>query len=153
MTHNDVIRRVRFIGDFTDEEMIALFKLTDVEVTKSQVCNWLKKDEDPDLAELSSRNLASFLNGLIIQKRGRREGPAPVPEERLTNNMILQKLKIAFSLTSDDILELFKMVDLKMSAAELSAFFRKPGHRSYRPFMDQFLRNLLMALQLKHAKK
>ena len=153
MTTNDVLRRVRFIGNYSDQDMVALYRHTEVSVTPSQIQRWLKKDDDPAFVVLADSELASFLNGLIIEKRGKREGPLPVPEQLLTNNVILQKLKIAYSLKSDDILALFRSVDVPMSTHELSSFFRKPSHRHYRPMMDQFLRNFLRALQKRETGK
>lgn len=157
MTNNDILRRLRYLFDFNDLQMVGIFKLTDHEVQKADVITWLKKEEEgeegeeaPLLVEISDRELAIFLNGLIIEKRGRREGPLPKPENHLTNNMILRKLKIVFDLKSHDILDLFASIDKKISKHELSAFFRKPGNKSYQPCMDQYLRNFLNALQAKY---
>jgi len=157
MTNNDILRRMRYLFDFNDLQMVGIFKLTDHEVQKADVIAWLKKEEEekegeeaPLLIEISDRELAIFLNGLIIEKRGRREGPLPKPENHLTNNMILRKLKIVFDLKSDDILDLFASINKKISKHELSAFFRKPGNKSYQPCMDQYLRNFLNALQAKY---
>jgi uncharacterized protein YehS (DUF1456 family) len=47
-------------------------------------------------------------------------------------------------------LEIFALVDRKLSPHELSAFFRKPSHKSYRYVKGQYLRNFLMGLQLKY---
>ena len=51
--------------------------------------------------------LAAFLNGLINERRGRKEGSPAKPEKRLNNNIILRKLKIAFNLRDEDVLEYF----------------------------------------------
>ena len=51
---------------------------------------------------------------------------------------------------AEDILELLAKVDLRISKHELSAFFRKPGHKHYRECKDQVLRNFLNGLQLKY---
>ncbi len=150
MTNNDIFRRVRYIFDFGDDAMIALFALTEREVSRAEVSAWLKREEDPDFRECADVDLASFLNGLIIDRRGRREGPLPQPETYLTNNLILTKLKIALSLTSDDILATLALADYRVSKHELSALFRKPSHRSYRPCLNQLLRNFLAGLQRKH---
>ena len=149
MTNNDVLRRLRYMLKYSDQKMIELFSLADHEVQLEDVLSWLKKIDDPLLVPISDRELAIFLNGLIIEKRGKREGPMPEPEDSLTNNMILQKLKIALNLTSDDVLDLFNAINKNLSKHELSAFFRKPNHRSYRPCLDQYLRNFLGAL---HAR-
>jgi len=148
MTNNDVLRRIRYLFDFSDFRMIALFKLVNHDVEKTEVIAWLKKDDDPELMEISDKELALFLNGLIIHKRGKREGPQPEAENRLSNNLILKKLKIALDLKTDDILDLFASINKKIGKHELSAFFRNPDHKSYRPFMDQYLRNFLYAVQV-----
>lgn len=150
MTNNDILRRVRYLFNFSEDKIVSLFKLTDFDIEKSNVNLWLKKEEDPLLIEITDKELAIFLNGLIIERRGKREGPIPEPEESLSNNMILRKLKIALDLKSDEILDLFALVDRKLSKHELSAFFRKPNHKSYRNCMDQYLRNFLTALQKKY---
>lgn len=150
MTNNDILRRIRYVFDFDDSEMIALFKLVEYEVDRAQVSDWLKKEDDPLAIDISDRELAIFLNGFIIRKRGKREGPMPEPEDPLSNNMILRKLKIALDLKTEDMLELFSSAGKKLSKHELSAFFRNPDHKSYRLCMDQYLRSFLTALQGKY---
>lgn len=153
MTNNDIMRRLRYLFDYNDQEMIAIFGLAEYEVAKEDIIEWLKKEEDPLFKEISDTELAIFLNGLIIEKRGRRDGPLPEPEDPLSNNMIFQKLRIALKLTSEDIIALFASIDKEISKHELSAFFRNPNHRSYRHCMDQYLRNFLNALQDQKIKK
>lgn len=150
MRANDCLRRLRYILDLKDDQVVAIFGLAEQVVTRSEVILWLKKDEDPDYEEMSDRMFATFLNGLIIQKRGRKDGPLPPPEERLNNNIIFRKLKIAFNLQAEDILSILLLADLNVSKHELSAFFRRPDHRHYRDCEDQILRNFLMGLQIKH---
>lgn len=148
MINNDVLRRIRYTFDYSDSQMMELFSHADCEVTREQVCSWLKQEDDPGYVELTNKLLATFLNGLINALRGRREGAQPVPEERLTNNMILMKLRIALDLQSEDVLALLESVGLTFSKHELSALFRKPGHKHYRVCEDQLLRNFLKGLQL-----
>ncbi len=153
MTNNDILRRVRYLFDFSDLKMIALFKLANYDVERADVIGWLKKEDDPFLVEITDKELALFLNGLIIEKRGKREGPQAEAEDPLSNNMILRKLRIALNLKTDDILDLFALIDKKISKHELSAFFRNPDNKSYQPFLDQYLRNFLNALQTKYKNK
>ena len=150
MTNNDVLRRVRFIFDFSDAKMMALFSLADHPVTREQISDWLKKDDDPAYQECSDPQLAIFLNGLINDKRGKKEGPQPEPEQRLNNNIIFRKLKIALNLQADEILEIMALADVQISKHELSAFFRRPGHKHYRVCNDQIFRNFLKGVQLKY---
>ena len=150
MDNNDVLRRTRFVFDFNDTKMISLFGLADLQVTREQVSAWLKKEGDPDLVECSDTELAIFLNGLIVDKRGKKEGPTPVPEKRLNNNIIFRKLKIALDLKAEDILGILALAGVKASKHELSAFFRRPGHKHYRDCNDQMLRNFLKGVQFKY---
>lgn len=150
MTNNDILRRIRYIFDFNDSKMIAVFGLADHQVTREQISGWLKKDDDPAYLKCSDTLLAIFLNGLINDKRGKKEGPQSEPEQRLTNNIIFRKLKIALNLKAEGILEIMDLANLRISKHELSAFFRKPNHKHYRDCKDQILRNFLKGVQLKY---
>lgn len=150
MTNNDLLRRIRYIFDFDNKKMAGLFTLGDSEVTREQVIDLLRKDDDPALKSCSDVECARFLNGLIIDKRGAKEGPKPEPEKQLTNNIILRKLKIALDFRDQDILEVLDLEELRLSKHELSAFFRKVDHKHYRECKDQVLRNFLKGLQIKH---
>lgn len=150
MTNNDVLRRIRYAFDFNDSKMIAIFGLADHLVTREQVSDWLKKDDDPAFQPCNDAELAIFLNGLINDRRGKKEGTQPEPEKRVNNNVILRKLKIALDLKADDILEMLALTDTHISKHELSAFFRKKGHKHYRNCKDQLLRNFLDGVQLKY---
>lgn len=150
MTNNDVLRRIRYSFDYDDSKIISIFALADLKVTRAQISDWLKKDDDPDFKACNDETMATFLNGLINEKRGKREGEQPAPEKKLTNNIILRKLKIALDLKNEDVLALLKEVNLEFSKHELSAFFRRVGHKHYRECKDQVLRNFLQGVQLKH---
>jgi uncharacterized protein YehS (DUF1456 family) len=130
--------------------MIAIFGLADHQVTRGQISDWLKKDDDPAYQKCSDTQLAIFLNGLINDKRGKKEGSQPEPEKRLTNNIIFVKLKIALNLKAEDILEIMNQANLRISKHELSAFFRRPDHKHYRDCKDQILRYFLKGMQLKY---
>ena len=150
MNNNDCVRRIRYILDFDDSKMIAIFGLANVETDRAEISAWLKKDDDPDLVEGDDTSLASFLNGLIIALRGEKEGGVPEAETKLTNNMIFMKLKIALNLKADEILEILASAGQEISKHELSAFFRRPGHKHYRECKDQILRNFLKGLQINY---
>ena len=72
MTNNDILRRIRYIFDFNDAKMITIFGLADHKVTREQISDWLKKDDDPAYKACSDTQLAIFLNGLINHKRGKK---------------------------------------------------------------------------------
>jgi len=68
----------------------------------------------------------------------------------MTNNDILKKLRIALELKEEDIMEVLKLSDFDISRAELSALFRKEGHRNYQECGDQILRRFLDGLIIKN---
>ncbi|HIG65373.1 MAG TPA: DUF1456 family protein [Methyloprofundus sp.] len=152
MTNNDILRRIRYTFDFDDTKMIALFALADHQVSRQEISDWLKKDDDLSYQECSDINMAIFLNGLINDKRGKKPGAQVEPEELVTNNIIFRKLKIALNLTNDDVMAILETVDFRLSKHELSAFFRKPAHKNYRLCKNQILRNFLSGMQLKYKK-
>jgi uncharacterized protein YehS (DUF1456 family) len=150
MNQNDILRRIRYILDLDDSKMMSICSLGGSEFTRAQISDWLKKDDDPAYQQMKDLELATFLNGLIIEKRGRKDGPQVKPEKQLTNNMIFMKLKIAFNLIAEETLAILALNDFKISKHELSAFFRKPTHKHFRVCKDQVLRNFLKGLQLKY---
>jgi uncharacterized protein YehS (DUF1456 family) len=132
--------------------MITVFAQAGLAVTRSQVSNWLKKDEDPEQQPCDDRTLACYLNGLINEMRGKKEGTQPEPEDKLNNNIIFKKLKIALNLKAEDILRIMALVDFTISKHELSAFFRKKGHKHYRECQEQILRNFLHGIQIEYRQ-
>ena len=150
MTNNDILRRLRYTFTLSEAKMIALFGLAEHRVTLAQISVWLKKEDEPGYQPCSDPQLALFLNGLINEKRGKKDGPQPQPEQRLTNNIIVRKLKIALNLRDDDMLAMLALAGVRMSKHELSAFFRKPDHKHYRECHDQILRGFLKGVGLKY---
>lgn len=150
MTNNDVLRRLRYTFDFSEHQMAAIFALADTEVKPAQITLWLKKDDDPDYQNCSDTMLAIFLNGLINEKRGKRDGEQPKPEKRINNNLVFMKLKIALNLQADDVLQIMGLSGLPISKHELSAFFRRSDHKHFRECKDQILRNFLAGVQIKY---
>lgn len=150
LNNNDVLRRLRYTFNYNDKQMMALFLSAGVIVTREQVSQWLKKDNDADFVSCQDADLASFLNGFINEKRGKKDGSQALPEKRLTNNIVLTKLKIALNLKAEELIELLNSVDFCLNKAELSAFSRKVDHKHYRECKDQVLRNLLQAIDKKY---
>jgi uncharacterized protein YehS (DUF1456 family) len=152
MTNNDILRRIRYIFDLSDSRMISVFGLADHPVTREEISDWLKKEDDPAYKVCNDTLLATFLNGFIIDKRGKKEGKKPEPEKRMTNNLVFLKLKIALDLKADDLYEIMNLAKFSIGKHELSAFFRKPDHKNYRECKDQVLRNFLKGLELKYRQ-
>ena len=72
--------------------------------------------------------------------------PPRPPERRVSNNLALKKLRVAFELKDIDMHAVFSEAGFPLSKPELSALFRQPGHKHYRACGDQILRNFLKGL-------
>jgi uncharacterized protein YehS (DUF1456 family) len=147
------LRRVRYIFDFSDPLMIAIFKLGGYQGSKAELAKWLAREGEPDFVLCGDGCLASFLNGLIIKNRGANDKGTPEPEQFMSNNTVLRKLKIALNLQTDDLLGILELNEFTMSKHELSALFRRPDHKNYRECLDQVLRNFLDGMEKRYRKK
>jgi uncharacterized protein YehS (DUF1456 family) len=149
MTYNDILRRFRYAVDLNDEALMAVFSDAGVTVDRDQLKALLAREEDEGYEECSETMMKHFLVGLVRYTRGVPPDGAPplfTPHERLTNNLILKALRIALEMHEQDMLHLFDLAGFPLSRSELSAVFRKKGHKNYKPCGDQMLRNFLKGL-------
>lgn len=152
MIHNDVLRRLRYALDLSDARMIHLFALSDLAIDETVLRSLLARDTDPEFVACTDAQLGAFLDGLVIDRRGPRDPAAPARpkgDNRLDNNLVLKKLRIALQLQEDDMLALLKLGGMDLSASELGALFRNEQHKHYRAAGDQLLRNFLKGLTQK----
>ncbi|MEI8207627.1 MAG: DUF1456 family protein [Methylococcales bacterium] len=155
MINNEVLRRVRYALGLSDPIMIQIFSLGNVVISREDLLNRLKKDNQDGFVELDNDTMDAFLKGLITYRRGPLEdkpGQTKKPELALNNNSILKKLRIALNFKEEDMLNALQLADFKISKPELSAFFRQKGHKNYRACGDQIIRNFLQGLTL-HFRK
>jgi uncharacterized protein YehS (DUF1456 family) len=175
MNNNDILIRLRYALDIKDTDMIEIFKLGGITVTKEELQRMLLKpknsssidlDEDEfiaadDMKKCNNFMFESFLNGFIIFKRGKQElkqGESEkqvlmIKDNKAVNNVMLKKLKIALSLTSEDMLDILKLTGINLSNSELSAVLRREGQRNYRECGDRYARNFLKGLAIKYRNK
>jgi uncharacterized protein YehS (DUF1456 family) len=170
MENNDILIRLRYALDIKNKDMVEIFKLGGVEVTKEEVLKILTKsadsydcdgdydeaiDEDEDIIKCNNRMFESFLNGLITFKRGKQE-PKPGQPERpafsneSVNNILLKKVKIALALTSEDMIDILAKAGVTITKGEISAILRKKGHKNYKECGDKYARNFLKGLAIRY---
>ncbi len=152
MVNNDVLRRLRYALNVGDEKMVEIIKLSGREIDQENVASLLKKEDEEGYLECDNDVMESFLDGLIIYRRGKGgRGPDQhkTPASLLTNNDILKKLRVAFELKEDDMHGALALAGFQVSKSELSALFRKKGQKNYRECGDQLLRNFLKGLTLR----
>ncbi len=167
MNRNDVLRRLRYALNITDLKVLEILALAGRQMSRTELEPFFLKEEEAGYVECPDEVLASFLDGLIVSRRGRREeattqtaakgagmaakgAPPPSPPPHLSNNEILKRLRMALELKDDDMFAIMDLVKVKVSKSELSAFFRKHGHVNWRPCGDQFLRNFLAGLTARY---
>ena len=147
MINNDVLRSVRYILNVGDESLAAIFRLGGATVSPAEVTAFLKHDSEPGYQLCGDRSMGSFLDGLIVHRRGPKESATPrAPETIISNNTVLKKLRVAFELKEEDLVDMMTAAGFVVSRPELSALFRNPSHPNYRACGDQFLRNFLKSL-------
>ncbi|WP_102947007.1 DUF1456 family protein [Stenotrophomonas sp. VV52] len=152
MINNDVLRSIRYMLDLSDGRIAEICALADPAfvVDKANVPGWLRKEDEEGFVACDDRTLAHFLDGLIVNFRGRDESqPLRPVEKRITNNLVLKKLRVAFELKDVDMHAIFESAGFPVSKPELSALFRQPDHKNFRACGDQLLRNFLKGLTLR----
>ncbi|MGG3912883.1 DUF1456 family protein [Rossellomorea vietnamensis] len=163
MDNNDILIRLRYALDLKNTEMVDIFKLGGIELSKDEVMKVLTKsmdqeegmNEEDDHIHCDDEMFESFLNGFITFKRGKREiKPGQSEKPELTyehvNNLLLKKVKIALSLTSEDMIEILGLADVHITKGELGAIFRREGHKNYRICGDRYARNFLKGLAIRY---
>ena len=145
MTNNDILRRLRYALNLDNAGTTRLFALGGHALSETDLDLLLKKDDEPGFVDCPDVLLGAFLDGLIASRRGTRES-APDAAETLNNNLILRKIRIALELKDADMIRILDAGGMEISKSELSALFRKPGHRNYVHCRDQLLRKFLSGL-------
>lgn len=163
MTNNDILIRLRYAFDIKNIDMVEIFKLGGIDVTKDDVMNMLMKvkedEEEPaNYKKCNNKMLEAFLNGFITFKRGPQlsatgepVAPPKVMGQESPNNMLFKKVKIALALTTEDVID---FIDdgggIKVSKGEMGAILRNPSHKNYKECGDSFARYFLRGLTNKY---
>lgn len=146
--NNDVIRSLRYALDLPDAAIGQMIVLAGREADPDALARMVLNEDEAGYLDCDDATLAAFLDGLIIHLRGAREEP-PAPMKRLNNNIIFKKIRIAFDLKEDDVLEIIRQAEFEISRPELSAIFRSPDNKNYRQCGDQLLRYFLKGLNIR----
>ncbi len=147
--NNHVLRSLRFTLALNDTQMAELFALANpaTSIDARGVEAMLRRDEEAEFMPCSGSDLSDFLDGLISKRRGPNPNAPPrQANPTIDNNAILKKLRVAFELKDVDMHAIFDSVQFAVTKPEISAFFRQPGHRNFRPCGDQILRQFLKGL-------
>ena len=97
MNNNDIFRRLRYIYNFNDDTMMELFRLGGRETTRAEISDWLKRDDDEAFKPVNDHQLAVFLNGLIVKKRGKKDGEQMIAEKKILHRMAVRSTSMQIS--------------------------------------------------------
>ncbi|MCM0583415.1 DUF1456 family protein [Weissella diestrammenae] len=160
MNNNDILIRLRYALSIKKPDLIKIFAFGGLTVDEVMLNRMLAKQEKetPRDQHLTMQELEMFMNGLIISQRGHKkdtQGQVIKPtldmtDEASINNVVLKKLKIAMSYTSDDYQSFFDSAGIEVSNSELSAVLRRPDHRNYKAAGDRYVRNILKGMTLQY---
>jgi len=151
MNNNDLLRSIRDALQLDDATMIEIFREAGREVGQSAISAFLKTEDEENYLPCANPIMGFFLDGLIIHNRGRQEGSPPAaakPVAELSNNTILKKLRIALDLKEEDLVGVLKLGGVAMTKHEITALFRKQGHKHYKECDDQLLRSFMNGVAL-----
>lgn len=147
MDNNELLRSLRKILAANETAIHDIFALGGTRMDTEQARHRLRHPNEPGFQPCSDEELARFLEGLILQRRGKRnDSAAPSLLWPLDNNQILKKLRIAFELHDDALHDLLASAGQPLSKQALSALFRSPGHKNFQPCSDPVLRAILHGL-------
>jgi uncharacterized protein YehS (DUF1456 family) len=149
MINNDTLRRTCTLFNLDNDNIVKLFLLGQHEISHDDVVTFFKEKNDPKYCQLNDSQLASFLNGLIVEKRGSNNKPLRQPEQLLSNNIIFNKLKIALALKAEEVIDILNAGGVSLNKYELSAFFRHVDNKHYNTCPDHVLSGFLNGLKYK----
>ena len=151
MKNTKILIKISNALDFETADLVKIFKLDQIEISEADVeLLLLEENKKPFKYE----DLESFLNVLIVLFRGEKplkEGqekrqPTLIEDSKSINNVVLKKMKIALSLSSEDMLDLFKSVQVEISKDKLSTLFIKESHKNYKYCRDIYVIAFLKAV-------
>lgn len=142
MNNNELLMVIVKTLNLSSDEVNKILKLGDI-IDETIIDNVFK--------ECDNEIFEGFLNGFIVYKRGpkkeepgkNKKAPLPIKVRKSINNVVFKKLKIAFALTNDDIIEIYKDLNVKINKNDLTTYLRKEGHKHYRNLEDHYLKIFL----------
>ncbi len=121
MQNHEILRRVVAAMQLEGDELEALL-----------TADRLQLDADP----VEDAALIGFLDALIERRRGPRPGGALAAPERVSNNLVLKKLRIALGLKDPEMMAIFARAGVHLSRNEMGAMFRAEDNRHFNPCDD-----------------
>jgi uncharacterized protein YehS (DUF1456 family) len=74
MSNNDIFKKLRVALHLRNDEIIAIMKLVNFNVSKGELGDIFRSEDHPNFKKCGDQILRNFLNGLVIHMRGPKEG-------------------------------------------------------------------------------
>ena len=153
MTNNSILQKIQFALNLSTADIVNIFHLAKFAIADEKTAAGYFIDQKTEAyVPCPNQALAAFLDGLIISRRGVNE-KNPVPSEysdaHLDNNDVFKKLRIAFDFHTEDLEVIFEKAMAEVTKNDLSAFFRKKGHKHYKVCSDPILTSFLIMIRSK----
>jgi uncharacterized protein YehS (DUF1456 family) len=152
MNPNDLLRSLRFLLDADDARMAEILALGGGDAGPDVMRAMLHDARHADFVPADERTLAQLLDGIVILCRGPAE-PRPPSDGPVTNNVVIKKLRAAYTLKDPDMFSLLAAGGTAVAKPELNAWFRAPENSHFRACPDTHLKAFLTALAQRQRKK
>ena len=72
ISNNDILWKLRIALKLKDTDIIEILKLSDFEITKTELSALFRREDHPNYRQCGDQILRRFLDGLIIRNRGKK---------------------------------------------------------------------------------
>lgn len=151
MTNNTVLQKIQYALHLEIADILRIYKQVGVVLDPKLAISYFMDVKKENFVSCPNDMLCAFLEGLIIERRGANEkspNPPVISDEPLTNNAIFKKLRVALNFHDEDIRIALERVKVDTKKVDLSALFRKMGHKHYKPCTDSILESFLMGIRI-----
>ncbi len=81
MSNNDILKKLRVALQLRDDEIIKILELVNFKISKSELGDLFRNEDQSNFKQCGDQILRNFLNGLVIHLRGPKENK----KDRLPN--------------------------------------------------------------------
>jgi uncharacterized protein YehS (DUF1456 family) len=156
MTNNSALQKIQFAFHLELADVLRIYERVHYPMDTQLATGYFIDNKHENYVACPNQALAAFLDGLIIERRGPSEKnpiPAEFPKLAMDNNDIFKKLRIAMDLHSEDVEVVLGRANLDLTNIDLSAIFRKKGHKHYKVCSDKILESFLIGIRIAFKPK
>lgn len=154
MNPNELLRLLRKVLAVNEEALSQIYSESGEQLPADDLRNHLRQPNEAGFIPCEEDTVARLIEAVILKKRGPKPGQKGIELSfPLTNNIVLKKMRIAFDLKDPDMHNIFSLSGVELSKQELSALFRREGHKNFQPCTDALLRAFLNGLNQRERKK